>query len=88
MIARFSNEHNSCESCVSVHYEGQKPASCDAQSGEQYTYQLEWSSTDNLSNLENLFREMTDLITLDASNFDFSEVEDMTEMFYKCSSLE
>ena len=31
---------------------------------------------------------MTDLITLDARYFNFSEVVDMTEMFYECSSLE
>ena len=31
---------------------------------------------------------MTDLITLDERNFDFSEVVDMTEIFYECSSLE
>ena len=31
---------------------------------------------------------MTDLITLDERNFDFSEVVDMTELFHERSSLE
>ena len=47
---------------------------------------LIWNS--KLSSLVNILKEMTNLIEVDLSKFDASEVEDMTYMFQDSSSLE
>ena len=41
-----------------------------------------------LNSTEKMFRELTDLIEVDLSNLDTSEVTSMSSMFYKCSNLE
>ena len=46
---------------------------------------LKWYN--NINNSQNMFRECSNITEIDFSNFDSSEVLDMSIMFYNCSSL-
>ena len=47
--------------------------------------ELIWDN--NINNCINIFRQCEDITEIDLSNFDTSEVTDMSNMFYGCSSL-
>ena len=47
--------------------------------------ELIWDN--NINNCINIFRQCEDITEIDLSNFDTSEVTDMSSMFYGCSSL-
>ena len=43
---------------------------------------------DVLESTENMFKDMTDILEIDLTNFDFSKVESMASMFYNCKYLQ
>ena len=53
--------------------------------GEQNNITLKWN---NLANCQKMFKDLTNITEIDFSNFDCSEVKDISYMFYNCCSLE
>ena len=85
MIATFKDEQND-ECCISWDYEFPVD-SCTEIEGEYYTYKITWSSETTLTNAQKMFEGCSELIYLDASNFDTSQITDMSEMFKDCTNL-
>jgi len=50
------------------------------------TIELKWEK--KISSLRDMFSDCADIVSIDLSNFDTSNVEDMSGMFYGCISLE
>ena len=77
MIAKFEDDPIE-ECCISCDYEF-PIESCTEIDGEDYTYKITWSSDTIFTSAEKMFDSCSELIYLDASNFNTSQITDMKE---------
>ena len=86
MTAIFSKEPGS-ECCIS-YLSSNKPSSCTREDGEDYKYKIVWDPSIKISSSQNLFKYCSSLLSLDASEFDTSEITVMEGMFMGCTNLQ
>ena len=77
MIATFEEEIEEGNLNTVMNYEDE-PEEFTRIDGEDYTYRIKWSSDITFTTLNKMFYDCSQLIYLDASNFDSSQVTDMS----------